>query len=297
MKRRWITTAYATATMMAASVPMATAQSGAATLPGASLLAADRAAAERTASAGLIEAVRRALAPDGIVLWPGAPVAVGRDAMTLLAAQRVLDSVSISWQPLGIRVSSDTSLGLTWGVLAWAQSREAPKLGRYTIAWRRDAGEWRIAALLVDGIARPRERLSIPPGIRPERPPLTPAGATRPASTADLAFATLAGDSGAAVAFGRYAAPDVVMTGDGGVLAFGPRSAAALVDGPASWRWHPVAAGASHAGDLAWTVGEAVISPQGGQPRYSKYLTVWARQPDGAMRFIIDGGNSRPAPG
>jgi len=29
---------------------------------------------------------------------------------------------------------------------------------------------------------------------------------------------------------------------------------------------------------------------------YSKYLTVWARQPDGEWKFILDGGNASPAP-
>ena len=28
----------------------------------------------------------------------------------------------------------------------------------------------------------------------------------------------------------------------------------------------------------------------------SKYLTVWARHPDGRWRYILDGGNSRPLP-
>jgi hypothetical protein len=29
---------------------------------------------------------------------------------------------------------------------------------------------------------------------------------------------------------------------------------------------------------------------------YSKYLTIWIRDASGAWRWLLDGGNSRPAP-
>jgi hypothetical protein len=47
-------------------------------------------------------------------------------------------------------------------------------------------------------------------------------------------------------------------------------------------------------GNVGWTVGEAVITPQTGEPNYSKYLTVWRRSPDRQVRFTTDGGNGRP---
>jgi ketosteroid isomerase-like protein len=40
-------------------------------------------------------------------------------------------------------------------------------------------------------------------------------------------------------------------------------------------------------------VGEASIRTR---HYYSKYLTVWKRQPDGAWKFVADGGNERPGP-
>ena len=47
---------------------------------------------------------------DGVLLWPGAPVASGpKDVGRLLGAQRVLDSVRVTWQPLGIDVESCSS--------------------------------------------------------------------------------------------------------------------------------------------------------------------------------------------
>jgi hypothetical protein len=112
---------------------------------------------------------------------------------------------------------------------------------------------------------------------------------------ADLAFARLAGDSGAALAFRRWAAPDAVIFGDRGLLTMGPQAIGRGVAGPAQWQWHPVSAGAARSGDLGWTVGEAVIAEKEGEPIYSKYLTIWARR-GGMVRFLTDGGNARPAP-
>jgi hypothetical protein len=126
--------------------------------------------------------------------------------------------------------------------------------------------------------------------------PLRATGPAGPFISADLAFAKLAGDSGAAVAFERWAAPDAVMVDGTGLLVRGPRAVGGLVAGPAAWRWHPVAAGVAESGDLGWTVGEAVIAPPDGARIYSKYLTVWRRLPDGSIRFLTDGGNARPAP-
>lgn len=51
------------------------------------------------------------------------------------------------------------------------------------------------------------------------------------------------------------------------------------------------------AADLGFTVGESVITGKGEDPSYGKYLTLWRREPGGAIRYIADGGNARPAPG
>jgi ketosteroid isomerase-like protein len=64
----------------------------------------------------------------------------------------------------------------------------------------------------------------------------------------------------------------------------------------AKWEWHPVYSEGSAAGDLGFTVGEATIAVPGasGVTEYkSKYLTIWRRQPDGSIRYIVDGGNDR----
>lgn len=263
----------------------------------AALLATERGLAEPSDRVGLAHALVKGLPADAVLVWPGAPVAAGPDAARLLAAQTPLDSLRLSWQPLGLEFSGDSTLGITWGVaiVTPRAAPAAPRLGRYIHAWRRDGGRWRIAALLLSG-ALPPEKTVVPAEMPVHRTPLTPAGAVGPFVGADLAFARLAGDSGAGVAFERWAAPDVVMVNGTGLLVRGPQAVGALVAGAAAWRWHPVAAGAAPSGDLGWTVGEAVIGPPGATPIYSKYLTIWRKLPDGTIRFLTDGGNARPAP-
>jgi hypothetical protein len=263
---------------------------------GAELLAADRAASDLSSDSGLVAALGKSLDRGGVLLWPGAPVVVGaEEAKRLMAAISARDTMRLTWQPLGIELARDSTLGVTWGV-AVISSRltpNAPHIGRYTAAWRRGGGRWTISALLFTGI-KPIAT-SLAPGIPLSR---LPAPATGPAGhfmAADLAFARLAGDSGAVVAFRTWAAPEAVVSGGSGLLTRGPDAIASGVAGPAEWRWHPVAAGSSRTGDLGWTAGEAVIKPETGDPSYSKYLTVWIRPPGDPIRFLTDGGNSRPA--
>jgi hypothetical protein len=206
------------------------------------------------------------------------------------------DSLRLTWQPLGIELARDSSAGVTWGV-ALVTSRLAPsppQVGRYIAAWRRDSGRWTTAALLILGIG-PVSADMLPRGTRLKHDAMKPSGAAAPFVAADLAFARLAGESGAASAFRKWAAPDGFMFGDAGLLVQGPEAIGQAVAGPAAWRWHPVAAGAAQSGDLGWTVGEAVIAPQSAEPEYSKYLTVWIRRRGSPVKFLLDGGNARPA--
>jgi hypothetical protein len=260
------------------------------------LLAADRAASALSSDSGFVAALAKSLDRAGVLLWPGAPVVLGADEATrLMVAISARDTMRLTWQPLGVELARDSTLGVTWGVAVMTPrlTPGAPHIGRYTAVWRRNSGRWTISALLFTGVKPMATTL-------PRGTPLTqpPAPATGPAGhfvAADLAFARLAGDSGAVVAFRTWAAPDAIVSGGSGVLTRGPDAIASGVAGPAVWRWHPVAAGSSRTGDLGWTAGEAVIKPETGEPSYSKYLTVWIRPPGRPIRFLTDGGNARPA--
>ena len=171
-------------------------------------------------------------------------------------------------------------------------------MGRYIATWQREAdatGRWRLAALMITDVAADGSSPAVS-GLPAELPALAPSGNTAPFVAADLAFARLAGDSGAGIAFERFAAPDAHTFAGGGILVTGPGAIGRVVSGPATWTWHPVIAGSSADGSMGWTVGEAVITTPEGHSGPSKYLTVWKRQPGGAIRFFTDGGNGRPMP-
>lgn len=260
------------------------------------ILNAERATAELSRDSGFAGALLGSIHRDGILLWPGAPVVAGTSDLKRLLAVLHTDSLRLTWQPLGIELARDSSLGMTWGVAVAGANSTAPKpeIGSYIAAWRRDGSRWTMAALVFAGLRRlPRPAFSGEGAV--SRTAIEARGSSAPFVAADLAFARLAADSGAAVAFERWAAPDAVTFGDRGLLTRGPKAIGRAVDFPAVWRWHPVAAGASGSGDLGWTVGEATITSKDAEPTYSKYLTIWARRGDGAVRFLTDGGNGRPA--
>ena len=258
------------------------------------MLNAEQAAAEQSRDSGFAGAILGSIHRDGILLWPGAPVVAGVSDLKRFLAALQTDSLQLTWQPLGVELAHDSSFGTTWGVaVASARRSAAPEIGSYIAAWRRDGARWAIAALVFAGFPRlPKPALS---GEIPVSRKAIEVRGSGPFVAADLAFARLAADSGAAVAFERWAAPEAVTFGDRGLLTRGPKAIGRAVDFPAVWRWHPVAAGAAGTGDLGWTVGEATISSKDAAPTYSKYLTIWTRPGDGAVRFLTDGGNGRPA--
>ena len=257
------------------------------------LLNAERAAAELSRDSGFTGAILGRMHRDGILLWPGAPVVAGPSNLKRFLSSMETGSLQLTWQPLGVELARDSSLGITWGVAVASASRHSPEIGSYIAAWRRDGARWTIAAVVFSGLRRlPKPALSgeIPVSMKA----LAARGRAGRFIAADLAFARLAADSGAALAFERWAAPEAVTFGDRGLLTRGPEAIGRAVDFPAGWRWQPVAAGAAGTGDLGWTVGEATITSKDAAPTHSKYLTIWTRRGDGAVRFLTDGGNPRP---
>jgi len=289
-RARWVVSVGIGGLLLTSGQPVATQDQRTA------LLNAERAAAELSRDSGFAGSILGSIHRDGILLWPGAPVVAGTSDLKRLLASLQTDSLQLTWQPLGVELARDSSLGITWGVAVSSASRNAPspEIGSYIATWRRDGTRWTIAALVFAGLRRlPKAALS--GAIAVSRKAIQARGSGGPFVAADLAFARLAADSGAAVAFERWAAPEAVTFGDGGLLTRGPEAIGRAVDFPAVWRWHPVAAGAAGTGDLGWTVGEATIAREDAAPSHSKYLTIWARRGDGAVRFLTDGGNGRPA--
>lgn len=260
------------------------------------LLAADAAASDSSRINGLARAIGRVGASDMVLLYPGAPVVVGRDiAVRVLNAQPLLPRL-VSWVPLHAEVSSDGSMGISYGVTSVIADRalaENARFGKYLTAWRRDPDGWRIVAHAQLGL--------VPPGAYTPAPNVALPAPRIPGSAADFVradteFAAHAARAGAPDAFAKYIAVDGVLFPATGELIRGRTEARRLIgEGPqSSWLWRPVAAGAAASRDIGWTVGEAVITPPQGSPYFTKYLSLWRRESDGTIRFVADGGNARP---
>lgn len=270
-----------------------------------SLLKADRALSAAVLSKGMSAGFGEVASPNAIFLYNGAPVIAGRaNIVALLDAQPMLSRNRIQWLPLVAAVSSDGSLGATWGAIsirpATSQDTTAPRFGKYISTWRRAAsGGWELASYVEMGLTD--QTVVIPTSLANSSPSVNPSSGTgAPFAKADLDFSRMAGASGAPTAFGRFAAADAMTLPGTGEIVVGPAAIEArMLESPAArakWEWHPVYSEGSTAGDLGFTVGEATIAvPDGnGVTNYkSKYLTIWRRQPDGSIRYIVDGGNER----
>lgn len=275
--------------------------------PGASQAAARetlRLAEQRLSQAafgsGLSLALRDAMREDAVLLLEGAPIVRGRaEVERLLLAQTALREARVSWEPFRVLRSSDGTLGVTFGGTVVERPGTRPNPGRYMTVWRRSAaGAWQVVAHQQIGLLQPTQ-LILPADILPVS---AEAGAD-PFAQADLAFAKLAADSGAPAAFARFVAADGMTLAPTGELNIGSSAVRTrLAEGPAAtahWSWRPLLSFAAGSGDLGVTIGEAVIQRTDVEPKasfYSKYLTVWQRQPDGSLKFVVDGGSSRPGP-
>lgn len=269
----------------------------------AALLAADRAAA---AGASVLADL---LADDATVLVDGQNVLRGRTAWSPRLAAFFIADGGPAWVPIHAVASRDGSFGCTTGVLRYSpMSATAPQTGRYAACWRRDANAWRMVALSrADAPAQVRALPDSIPGAPASAHVAAPAGtdardAARAMADADRAFARFSADSGGpSGAFARWIAADGMMLGARAVPVRGSDQArAAFANFPAtgSFTWGPIEAlaMASRDGSLGFTVGEARIAATPSSVSYSKYLTVWRREPNGTYRFVFDIGSDRPAP-
>lgn len=270
--------------------------------PRASLIQADQAASQAVLHRGIVAGLGDVLDDSVVLLYAGAPPVSGRERVTrLLNAQPALKNLRVQWFPIIVAVSQDGLFGVTTGASAVGIQGQAAdsalQYGHYITVWRRTSGgAWKILALLQNGLNDPDSTV-IPESIRTAPGAVAISEAGRPFARADIDFAKLAADSGAPLAFGAWSAPDVTTPPGTGIMAIGPTQVRGRIAGGAAanlpWEWHPVWAAAAGSGDLAATIGLSRIGPPD-QAYVGKYLTIWRRQPDGSLRFILDSGNERP---
>lgn len=112
-----------------------------------------------------------------------------------------------------------------------------------------------------------------------------------PIVAAERAFATDFPAMGLAGSFQKWGLPDAILISGGQA-----QEIAAVFEGAPLTRqpgeplleWWPTFAGIAKSGEMGFTTGPAARDQVG----YGHYFTVWKRQPDGAWRWVYDGGSN-----
>lgn len=271
------------------------------------LLRADLGRADSVARLGYVTGLATVLASDVIYLRGGLPLVRGRAAaLAIAAAESISAATTVRWQPVRAEASADGRSGYSYGyaVYSTGQSRSpSVRIDRYIAFWRREAALWRVVAY-AETYGTPPAPLTLPAGVLSaalrDEPMSRADGALEAIRAADAEFADEAARHGAGEAFGRFAARDAQVFSAPGEFISGPEQIMQSF-GPASTGstvgWHPVAGEVSAAGDLGYTVGNAIFTNThedgATQVRRSKYLTVWKKQHDGQWRYVVDGGSAR----
>jgi hypothetical protein len=268
------------------------------------LIAAGNAVSEAIASRGVAAGLNAAFGPHVILLSPRVNIITGKPAAAAFLASDPLRPLALDWHIIVADVSGDATQGFTWGEGSSTYdfgTGAAPRPSFVLIYWRRQGGEWKIAAMNINAGGPQTE--PIPAGFGT---PDTEHGVTFPNSdpavqrerllSRDRTFSTASVLRGSGPAFERFAAPNAI--GVSGTFVFGPQALgeafASEPDDVISWipRLSDVAA----SGDLGFTVGEATFKLVQFGTFYSKYLTVWQKREPGGWKYVADFGSSRPAP-
>lgn len=260
-----------------------------------SLRAADSAASASVQAAGLADGLAPYLADSVDVVIPGSRLLRGRDLARHALAGAAWAGARMAWTPLRVDLSHNGRSGYSYGggTMTMADGTSTP--ARYIAFWRVRDERWKIEAFHFN--TSPQPVTPPPAGFFPPDAPLGPASGVDVAAAlqaimqADRDFAALAAARDPGVAFATWAAPDGSLLGG----AYGPEAIGAVFAGGGTLEWGPVAGGMADSGDLGYTVGTAVQRGANGRVGYSKYLTIWRRQSNGEWRWVVDGGNPRPA--
>ena len=272
------------------------------------LLRADLGRADSVVRRGLPDGLSASFTDDVVFLRGGLPVVRGRAAARAIVASESLGTgFAVRWQPVRAEASRDGKSGYSYGYTIVSTSTGAVpaiRVDRYIAYWRLLPVGWRIAAY-AETYGAPPAPIELPqeatPSVLADVPMSRRAGALEAIRSADVDFSKDASKFGTGEAFGRYAASDAQIFSAPGEFISGPGAISQSFGPPTeknSLVWHPVHGEVSEAGDLGFTVGNAVFTGEREDGarivQYSKYLTVWKKQRDGGWRYVVDGGSARP---
>ncbi|HSE97755.1 MAG TPA: DUF4440 domain-containing protein [Blastocatellia bacterium] len=251
------------------------------------------------------------MADDVALLAPGSELITGREAASAYIAKEATRKMT-GWQTLRAGVARGGDLGYTAGFYQLtAEDGQKSERAVYLFAWKKQGGSWKMAAIVRNPTDEPPA-----PGVALQKPQPDSASSDRKNERVDVAsekaaimkadsdFSMLSQKTNAPEAFAAFIADDGTLLGVITQPVSGKEAVRAQF--PPSPRkgvlaWQPIMADMSSTGDQGYTIGKAEFKgeDQQGKPvsGYTKYLTVWKKQSDGSWKYVIDGGNSSPAPG
>jgi uncharacterized protein (TIGR02246 family) len=104
----------------------------------------------KAASAKDLEAVVAFYAPDGSLVWPGAPAAHGTEQIRAKWSELMANTpaLALRFDPERIVVSGDGTLASDFGKVEFGHDDNAgvhvEETGKYVVVWRRERGVWRV---------------------------------------------------------------------------------------------------------------------------------------------------------
>ena len=118
---------------------------------------------------------------------------------------------------------------------------------------------------------------------------------------ADKEFSEKSIKEGIASSFIAYADEDVILMRDKQFPIIGKKGLeehySKVKKGDAKLEWNPIKAVVANSGELGYTFGDWIYTAKGSKDTvYGNYVTIWKKQKDGSWKFILDGGNTTPAP-
>jgi ketosteroid isomerase-like protein len=253
-----------------------------ATTPAAQIEAAERAFAADGLVLGIKSAFLKHMADDAIVFDP-VPV----NAKALYRSRSSEGEPKLEWWPAYVVAARSGDLGLSIG----PSSINGKRVGWYASIWRKDTnGVWR---WIYDGGGAGDAASAPGPGAPATHGPVAKLGEASPAKAFDairVTEATLSREAqqDTAKAYKAFLSIDARLLGPRGTRDLAPdaidqRLAARPVTTTLTLR----GGGASQAGDLAWTHGEARWTTDAQKSIAAHYMHVWQRRPEG-WRLIFE---------
>lgn len=263
------------------------------------LAGANTAKAEPKTPADQVEAAERAFAADGLalgvktsflkhmaddaIIFTPAPT----NARAFYEARAAETGPKLEWWPAWVAAARSGDLALSTGPSFF----DGKPGGWFASIWRRDAdGVWR---WIYDGGSAADPGAAHAQTIPAAKGPVSKVGDGSPAKAFDAVRAaetmlSRTAENGAAQAYKAVLSADAHLIGPRGTRALLPTAIEERLKlRPETMRLTLRGGGASRAGDLVWTHGEASWSQTGQNSVQAHYMHVWQRRPEG-WRLIFE---------